>query len=369
MSLSSLSRLFRVELAPPAYLAQKAAGVDISMSGIKFVTLKETRAGLVLDSCGERHLPPGVFVNGDIVEPAVLTKELSLMAKEFNIRAANVSLPEAKSYLFDAQVPTDTGVPQTKESWRVAVEQHLEEYVPLPPREVTFDLAPFPGNAHPGMVAGVGYAHRVIDETVAAVSAAGIAVQSLEPEMYALARAVIPAESTETVLIADIGKTTTKLVVTEGRIPRFATTLAIGGHALTLAVQKHFGVSEADARRIKVTRGLSGGEDGDEYVAALLGTAAALKEEIARRLDYWQTHVTTTPGLSPIARVSLVGGNASLAGLPEYLSAGLGMPVALADVFRNFAPRTAWLPPLEYSESLAYGSAIGLALREYTYDA
>lgn len=149
----------------------------------------------------------------------------------------------------------------------------------------------------------------------------------------------------------------------EGCVPRFATTLSIGGHALTLAVQKHFGVSEADARRIKITRGLTGGDDGDEYVAALLPTLAALREEIARRIDYWQARAAATPGASPITRVLIVGGNASLAGLPEYFAAGLSMPVALGDVFTHFAPRNHWLPPLEYSESLAYGTVIGLALR------
>ncbi len=54
-----------------------------------------------------------------------------------------------------------------------------------------------------------------------------------------------------------------------------------------------------------------------------------------------------------------------LRGLPEYLGAALKVPVELGDVFKNFASRSAWLPPLDYTESLAYGTAVGLALREY----
>jgi len=52
-------------------------------------------------------------------------------------------------------------------------------------------------------------------------------------------------------------------------------------------------------------------------------------------------------------------------GLPEYLQADLQIPVELGDVFKNMASRNDWLPPLDYTESLAYGTAIGLALREY----
>jgi len=52
-------------------------------------------------------------------------------------------------------------------------------------------------------------------------------------------------------------------------------------------------------------------------------------------------------------------------GLPEYLAAGLKVPVELGDVFTNFASRDVWLPPIDYTESLAYATAIGLALRQY----
>lgn len=368
MTFAPLSRMLRVELSAPAYIGALPAGIDISMSGIKFATIKEGRHGLELDSCGERHLPPGVWVNGDIVEPAVIMKELSLLSEEFGITTAHVSLPEAKGHLFEADVPVlSGGLSHTpKEQWRIAVEQRLGEYVPLPPKDVAFDVMDASTETQAGHVVGIGYAKRVVTEALSVMSGAGITVASFDPEVCALPRALMAPESRETVLIIDIGKTTSKLIVTEGRIPRFATTLSIGGHALTLAVQKHFGVSEADARRIKVTRGLAGGEDGDDYVAALLPTLSALREEVTRRLDYWQTRVATTPGLSPITRALVVGGNSSLAGLPEYFEAGLSMPVALADVFTHFAPRNHWLPPLEYSESLAYGTVIGLALRGHT---
>ena len=61
----------------------------------------------------------------------------------------------------------------------------------------------------------------------------------------------------------------------------------------------------------------------------------------------------------------LVGGNASVRGFPEYLEGALRIPVTTGDVFANLASRDYWLPPLDYLPSLAYGTAIGLALRPY----
>ena len=52
-------------------------------------------------------------------------------------------------------------------------------------------------------------------------------------------------------------------------------------------------------------------------------------------------------------------------GLPEYLEGALAIPVATGDVFTNLASREYWIPEPDYAESLAYATAIGLALRDY----
>ena len=169
--------------------------------------------------------------------------------------------------------------------------------------------------------------------------------------------ALLPHGDTETVLIIDIGKTTTKLLIASSRIPRFTTTLEVGGHALTLAVQKHFGVTEEEAKRVKAEKGLVVGAENEEYLTAMLSTVSVIRDEIIRRLDYWQTRAGSVAAHAPVTRAILVGGNATLRGLPEYLGASLKIPVELGDVFRNFAPRGEWLPPVDYTESLAYATA------------
>jgi cell division ATPase FtsA len=68
-------------------------------------------------------------------------------------------------------------------------------------------------------------------------------------------RALLPAGDETTALIIDVGKTTTKIYIVSHRIPRFATTIGIGGHAPTLAVQKYFNVTETEAKRVKIEKG------------------------------------------------------------------------------------------------------------------
>ena len=356
----ALQRFLRVQLAAPRFLAMPTAGIDISASSIKVVSLIERSHGLELLRFGEEPLPEGAIVGGEIMEPTIVVETLKKIAKKYDVQVANITLPEARSYLFETDVSTTS-----KEQWITEVEQHLDEFVPLPAPEVAFDITPITSSADTTHLVGVGVARRLIDLELSVFDDALLVVRAIEGETFAAPRALLPHGDTQTVLIIDFGRTTTKLVIVSEGVPVFATTLDIGGHALTLAVQKHFGVTEEEAKKIKAERGLVAGEDNDEYLTAMLSTVSAIKEEIIKRLEYWQERAQEDSIHKPVTRALLVGGNATVRGLPEYLESALKVPVELGDVFTNLAPRDVWLPPLDYMESLAYATAIGLALREH----
>ena len=357
MSLA-LGEYVRTAFAPPRYLAPPLAGIDLSTSGVKAVRLAQNVHGLTLANFAEVLLPPGAFTDGEIVDHATVVKSLASAATTARITAANATLSESKSYLFE------TTVPSGKRSQLItAVEQHLEELVPLPPPTTAFDIIPVGHtNANDCLVVGIGFAQRVVENTLSAFDEAGIGIQALEGENFAIARALLPLGDQSTALIIDVGKTTTKMCIVSKGIPRFATTISIGGHALTLAVQKYFGVTDAEAKRVKAERGIVPALGNEEYLAAMLSTVSAIRDEISNRLDYWQAKAATGSMHEPVSHAILAGGNASVRGFPEYLENALRIPVVTGDVFTNFASRDTWFPPIEYTESLAYATAIGLAL-------
>lgn len=360
MPKNALERLARIEFAPPRYLAFPTAGIAVSASGVKLAVIEERLHGLELVAYGEARLSLDAVKGGELVDRAGIVDAVRTLVKKHRVRFANIALPEARSYLFEANV---AGIdPQSR---RDELEQHLDEYVPLPRQEVAFDAIPSGPAGNKTQMIGVGYAHRVIEESLSAFDEAGVTVRSVESETFSMPRALLRPGDPETVLIIDIGRTTTKLVIAVRGVPRFATTLDIGGHALTLAVQKHFGVTEEEAKRVKAEKGIVSAEGNAEYLQAMLSTVSAMREEIVRRLDYWQSRASSASERDPVTRAILVGGNATVRGLPEYLESSLKVPVALGDVFTNLATRDVWLPPLDYLESLAYSTAIGLALREH----
>ncbi|MBU6323481.1 MAG: pilus assembly protein PilM [Patescibacteria group bacterium] len=355
----SAMRFASVSFPPPRFLALPIAGVDLSTSGVKTVTLRDTWNGLELASFGNRFIPTGSVTGGEVMDRTKVIEAVRMLTKEKGITVANFGLPESKSYLFQTNVPDGP-----EEEIRTALEQRIDEFIPLQPADTAFDFVVLGRSEGQARVAGVGYARRFIMEMLSICEEAGVTVRAAEPETCSIARALLPHGDTSTVLIVDIGKATTKLTVVAHRVPLFATTFDVGGHALTLAVQKYFGVTEEGARKIKAERGILSAGGNEEYLAAMLSTASVIREEIGRRLEYWQTHARAS-GAEPVVRAVLAGGNASVRGLPEYLETALKIPVELGDVFTNLASRDAYLPPVDYQESLAYATAIGLALREY----
>jgi type IV pilus assembly protein PilM len=351
----------RAGFAPPKYLSFPLSGIDLSTSGVKAVRLVEGGHGLVLGDYAEVRLPAGAFTDGEIVDHDTVVKALASAAKSAGISAANAALPESKSYLFETTAPG-----AKKSDWRTAIEQHIDELIPLPPQETAFDVIGVGQAATQGetLIAGIGFARRIVEQTLSAFDEAGVQVRALEGETFTMARALLPTGDDSTALIIDVGKTTTKMAIVSNRIPRFATTIGIGGHALTLAVQKHFGVTEAEARKVKAERGIVPAPGNEDYLAAMLSTVSAIRDEIATRLKYWQEKASAKGVHEPVSHAILAGGNASVRGLSEYLEGALHVPVVTGDVFTNLASRDVWIPSIDYTESLAYATAIGLALRD-----
>lgn len=359
---SVFSERLHAAFAPPRYIAQSYSGIDLSTSGVRAVRLAKKAHGMVIAGYSEMRLPDGAFSDGEIVDRPTVIKTIARVAKGAGITAAHVSLPESKSYLFET-----TALGTDPVEWRTTIEQHLDELIPLPPAETSFDVVEVGHDPNgDSRVVGIGFARRIIDDTLSVFDQAGIEVQSLEGETFASARALLAPDDESTTLIIDAGKATTRISIVARRIPHFATTINIGGHALTLAVQKYFGVTEDEALKVKIERGIASAAGNEDYLAAMLSTVSALRDEISRCFDYWRERVMPTQAYGPISRVLIVGGNAAVRGLPEYLEGSLKIPITAGDVFVNLAPRTTWHSPLNHVESLSYATAIGLALRDYT---
>ena len=142
----------------------------------------------------------------------------------------------------------------------------------------------------------------------------------------------------ETVLLANIGHENLDVILVRGRDLLFARNLSGGSKLFDEAIAERFGVSLEKAESIK--RELATLRPGASYASpnhekasrALLGAAGALLSLLQSTVLFCKSQVKVAN--LRVDRAYLTGGGAALDGLPEYLAAGMSVPVERFDPFR-----------------------------------
>ena len=169
---------------------------------------------------------------------------------------------------------------------------------------------------------------------------AGGKLEAFSPNAIALYNAYLRfgVVQDDTVLIANIGYDNLDVVIARGPDLLFARNLSGGSRLFEDAIAQRFAIGPEKAAEIKET--IATLEPGARYAdpnqekasRAILGAAGQLLSLLQSAVLFCKSQVKIS-GLK-LDRVLLSGGGAALAGLPKYLSSGLGVPVELFDPFR-----------------------------------
>lgn len=345
---------------PPRVLLHTAAGIDISDRSVKVITLTLKHGHVYPGVFGEEVLAPGIVEHGKIVDPAKLTEVLRKMKEAYALSYVAVGLPEEEAFLFSLPLP-----PIKERQIPESVLLQLENHIPLPAPDAAFDYEIHSFDPEKGYVLGVTAISKAhVNSYLSSLTAAGLTPLALEIESHALARAIVPRQSTESVLVVDFGKTRAGVTVVSKGVVRYTATVAnVGGEDITTAVQKVLGIERGEAEKIKMEKGLSRGEANKALFTALIPIVSVLKDEIGRHLSYWNTRTDMAGTHETITRAYLTGGQSTLPGLAEYLSVQIDIPVAVGNPWQNVSGAQVEIPSISLNEALRYTTSIGLALR------
>ncbi len=346
----------RFLMSVPRTLALPAAGVDISSGSVKCMQFSVEHGRLAVGAYAQMQVPDGAFVDGDIEKEDALVDILRTLRLKHRVRNAVASLSERKSYLYQSLIPADA------KDLRGAVEFELEAHVPIPPAEVIFDFEVARQTSQGTVVAVTAFARRLIETYERVFTGAGITLRALEVESHALVRAALSEKDlTRVVMIVDMGKRSTRIAVADHGAVSYTATVDFGGDMLTQALMKRFSIDTAAAEEMKNAKGFLFGADNTDVVDAVGSSISVLRDEIVRHLSYWNNPAADDVPRDPITRIVVVGGNANMLGLPEYLSGALYLPVVVANVWQNVFSLDEYIPSMPMNVSLEYAPAIGLA--------
>ncbi|OGG52052.1 hypothetical protein A3C18_01980 [Candidatus Kaiserbacteria bacterium RIFCSPHIGHO2_02_FULL_54_11b] len=361
----ALSKKFARWFPTPAMIYPRAVGIDISDASIKWLALAPYQSRYRIETYGEIPIETGVVVGGVIQNVEALGAVLGEVKSHFGgIVCAHSALPEEAAYVFELHVPEGTDHDQAISM----IEFGFEGRVPIAPGAAVYDYDVIQKHDDGiGEDIGVAVFSRDLAESyVAAFEMAGIQLLSLELEARSIARTVSLGSADEPItLLVDFGRARTGLAVLKRGIPIFTSTVEVGGDLVTRAVMEKLSLSGDDAQKFKNEQGLlPDAGPKSPGVEAIVGTASALADEVARHYHYWDTRRNEKgERVTPVGRVVLVGGSANLKGLTDYIAARVQAPTVVGNIWQNVCNFDEYIPPLDARTSMQYATAAGLALR------
>ena len=318
-----------------------AIGVDIGSSAVRAVELEKHRGGtLQLGRCGEVALPQGAVVDGDVVEPSVVTAALRELWGQAGLRRKSVAVGLGSQLVTVRQID----LPELPDDELAdAVRLQAQDQLPIPVDEALLDhvvverytLADGQRNVRLLLVAAE---RDMVDRLLTATTAAKLRPVLVDLDAFALLRslATLPVADGEVELVVDIGAAVIKIAVHRGGSPLFVRMIRLGGDTVTRQLQEVLDLSWEDAERAKLaaSTSMAGGDtldSDDERVRALRNSVARITTEIRDSLDFFRSQ---HDGVE-VQRV-LVSGGASLApGLIENLQSVLELPVEHGNPLRR----------------------------------
>ncbi len=347
----------------PSYLRIPAAGIDISDRSIKYVDLERRGKELRLKKFGERKIEEGIIESGAIKKKDNSIAHLKEVKKELGNKYVISALPEEKAFLKVVWLPK-----MEERQIGTSLELQMEELIPLPPAETIFDyeICDFVGKKDERLgVVLTAFSVMLAEEYLEVLKAAGFFPLVFEVESQTVARALISSGDKGTFMIIDFGRTRTSFMILENGLVKFTSTIPIAGGSINKSLARSLKIDVFEAERLKQEQ-VANGKIDEKIEDAAKPVIAVIKEETKRILEYWQTHAEER-GVrdKDVDKIIFCGGDSNLVGLIDYFSSELKKSVELGNPWANVNSFKDYIPEMEKRQSLAYVTAIGLALRSF----
>ncbi len=334
-------------------------GLDIGSKTIKIVELDKNGVTYSLAASGV------VGYSGTTIDKIIDDKEMASLGQiikklhtEAGVSSKEVviSIPEPLVFTRTIKFPllTDAEIAS-------AVKWEAEQYIPIPINEAIIQHTILQRNettSPSGVLVLLVAAPRVIVEKyVKVVQFAGLTPIAVETELVALTRCLAPID--KTVLLVDLGATSTNIAIAKRSMLSFSRSIPIAGEAFTRAITQGLGIAAMQAEEYKKAYGFSAGQLEGKIKTTLDPVLRLVVDEIKKAISYY---LTEEKGDTPTALI-VSGGSSGMPDIISMLSKLVGMEVLVGNPFSiiKIDPETAKkLAPY----APLYGVATGLALRE-----
>ena len=304
--------------------ATTLVGLDIGSTSIRAVEATLAKDRPVINNFGQAVLPPGSVVGGVVKDDRAVSNTLRQLwtSRDFSTKSVVLGVTHQQVIVREFDLPN---LPEKDR--RQALPFLVRDMLPLPIEQALLDFYPLekPGKGETihGLV--IAAPKEAVIDTVRAVENAGLQVAQVDLACFAALRASAHlANDTEALL--DIGANGTNIIIHTDGVPKIVRTVPRGGEEVTKMVASRLSIPVTEAESVKCRIGLNG-SDNAESAEVIAEAIRPLITEIRSSFNYFAAGNPDTR----VKRLALVGGAALLPGLPDKLTAELGVPAFLSD--------------------------------------
>lgn len=345
---------------------EKYFGIDISDFSVKVFQLEKNGKVDKIRSFSSKRLSAGCIENGRIIDKQKASEAIKEVIKKsgpkkINTNKAICSVPESKAFLRMISLPL-----VNQEEAQESIKWEIEANIPLSVDEVYFDWQFLNQENDKQNILAVAVAKDIINDLAETLDLSGLSIYGIEMESIATARSLIPthAKINEVYLIVDFGAERTSLIVTEGNMPYFTSSIPFSSSGVTDVVAKTLNITKEKAEKIKMSQGIEHSFENDSIFNFVQPLLENLAMEIEKTIDFYQD-MSKSP--RDINKIIISGGGANLKGLISYLTTRLSQEIILGDPWINLNLGKN-LPIISKENSMRYATAIGLAMRKIDYE-
>jgi len=345
---------------------KKLVGLDIGSSSIKLAEVIRNPKGHYLNRYCELPLPKGIIIDGILADAGGLASKIKEIFKMAKCGKKGIVTSLAGNSVIVKKVTLEQ---MNEAELRDLIRDEAGKYLPFDNMDdVNYDFQILgENNYNPSQmdIIIVAAKKEIVNSFLEAATAAGQNVEIIDVAPFVLETLYgtnYEFDNEETVVLINIGASTTGINVVKGGMSVFTRDFALAGNSVTETIQEKYKVTFEEAEKLKV-EGMPNGTEGEntDLKNTILEFAQPICMEIERSIDYFRS----TFGGEDIKQILLAGGSARIYNLTKHLSEMLNVKTELIDPFLkiNYNKRHIDVKNLENIKPVA-ATAIGLGLRK-----
>jgi type IV pilus assembly protein PilM len=283
-------------------------GLDIGTTAIRLVELKGTGPVKSLSRYASVPVDPKVSQSEAPADQQKLAEAIKSLLAEARVMTRNVAVGVPSQKVFTTVVDIDRLPPAELAK---TIKLQADSLIPTPLDESKIDWAMIgdsPADKAKMEVLLSSVPNEFVEKRLDLLEGLGLNVIAFEPDNLALSRAMLATDAALPQMVADIGNTSTDLVIAMNGAPRLTRAIPTGSDAIIRSAMQNLSIDAAQAEQFVFKFGLSKDKLEGQIYQGIIGTVETITAEIDKSIKFFNTRY---PG-TKLDRIIVTGGASAL---------------------------------------------------------